>query len=86
MLRQGCSVGNVDSSAWLRAPGARMSTVTYTLDRSASSSTKRDVIARINSDLGNKASISGDLIKVDSFYESKVQQILNRANIRYTRG
>ena len=63
-----------------------MSTVTYTLDRSASSSTKRDVITRINTDLGNKASISGDLIKVDSFYESKVQQILNRANIRYTRG
>lgn len=63
-----------------------MGTVTYTLDRSASSSTKRDVVSRINSELGNRATISGDEIKVDSFNEDKVQRILNRANIKYTRG
>jgi hypothetical protein len=59
--------------------------VKFTLDRYASSSKKADAVTKINRTLGSKASISGDVIKVDSWDEGKVTDILGRAGLNYSR-
>ena len=59
--------------------------VQFTIDRSESSFKKTDAITRVNREMGSRASISGDVITVDSFDESKVVAILQRADVDYSR-
>lgn len=59
--------------------------VKFTLDRNASSYKKTEAITKINRELGSKASISGDVITVDSYDERKVTDILSREGVNYSR-
>ena len=60
--------------------------VKYTLDRLAPASRKSDAISRISRELGSKATISGEVIAIESWHEPKVAEILARVGIKYTRG
>jgi hypothetical protein len=60
--------------------------VKITMERNAFPSRKSNAVARINRDLGSKASVSGDTITVDEGSdERKVIDILNREGINYSR-
>lgn len=60
--------------------------VKITMERNASSYKKSSAVQKINRDLGSKASISGDVITVDSGTdEKKVIDILDREGVDYAR-
>jgi len=60
--------------------------VKITMDRGASSSRKSSAVAKINQDLGSKATISGDVITVDEGSdERKVIDIIDREDVPYAR-
>jgi hypothetical protein len=56
------------------------------MDRNSLSYKKSGAVQRINRDLGSKASISGDVITVESGYdEMKVIEILSREGVDYAK-
>lgn len=59
--------------------------VKITMDRSAFSSAKANVVAKVNKELGSKATIVGDDITVDQGWdEKKVIDILNWERVNYS--
>jgi hypothetical protein len=59
--------------------------VKITLDKHAMSSRQADALAKVNRELGSKVTIQGDVITVDAGHERKVEEILNRPNVNYSR-
>jgi hypothetical protein len=55
------------------------------IDHNASSSKKSDALSKIIRELGSKATVSGDVIKVDTYDEGKVTKILSGASLNYSR-
>jgi hypothetical protein len=73
-------------ASWQTQQGVRSMKVKLTMDRSASSSNKSAAVAKINRELGSKATVSGDVIAVDDGSdERKVIDILNRERVNYSR-
>lgn len=62
-----------------------MSNVKYVLDRYGSDYNKQNAVAKVHRELGDRASVSGDVITVDTDYESKLADILNREGVNYSR-
>ena len=59
--------------------------VKITLDRNASSSSKTNSLTKIIRELGSKATVSGDMITVESGPdEKKVTDILRRERVNYS--
>ena len=59
--------------------------IKFSMDRSTGSSSKFNAIQKIIQDLGSKATISGDVITVDSYDELKVATILKNNSVNYSR-
>jgi len=58
----------------------------YAIDRSESSWKKDKAMQQVMHDLGSNATIRGDEIEVsNSYYESKVVQILEHAGVKYSK-
>ena len=60
--------------------------IKLTMDRSAFSSSKANVVARVVRELGSKATIQGDVIHVEEGWdERKVVEALNWERVNYTK-
>ncbi|CCI05679.1 MAG: hypothetical protein ACK4YL_15775 [Microcystis sp.] len=58
----------------------------FVLDKYALDSQKSEAKAKVVSELGSNASVSGDVIEVPSYNATKVAQILSQVGIKYSGG